>query len=506
MRGLLRRMPLRIRLVLLMLVLVFVALTGTGVAATFEIHSYLLGRLDDQLSAATHQPFPGGGGNDPRNGSPNGYSNPDSRNPYQVSGEDAIFRTLIYANNKYEPTATSYIAKSGGTADDQTVFNAPTYSYLASRIGKPFDLPPSGAGTTWRVLVLPGPPLATDSGADIDTVRVIAYSYDSVDDPVSRLVELEVTIGLIVLLVLGLVAYYLVRTSLRPLVAVERTAEAIAAGDLTRRVPEADPRTEVGGLASALNVMLGQIETAFDERRASEEEARTSEARMRRFIADASHELRTPLTSIRGFAELYRQNGGEDPEVTKIIGRIEHHATRMGVLVDDLLLLARLDQQRPLEHKPVDLLTLCADAVMDARVVGGDHVLRLRTQGAEDEDVDPPVVLGDEVRIRQVIGNLVTNALRHTPAGTEVTVSVGTSGEFAFVEVADNGPGMSDEDARRVFERFYRTDPSRTRAQGGTGLGLSIVAALVAAHGGTVTLETAEGKGARFLARLPRAG
>jgi two-component system OmpR family sensor kinase len=309
----------------------------------------------------------------------------------------------------------------------------------------------------------------------------------------------------------------LIRSSLRPLVAVEQTAEAIAAGDLTRRVPETDPRTEVGGLALALNVMLGQIETAFDERRASEEQARSSEeaarsseARMRRFIADASHELRTPLTSIRGFAELYRQNGGEDPEVNRIIGRIEHHATRMGVLVDDLLLLARLDQQRPLERRPVDLLALATDAVIDARVTAPGHVLRLKTAAVpdgddedDDEGSEAPVVLGDAVRLRQVLGNLITNALTHTPAGTQVTVSVRTDDRSAILEVADDGPGMRPGDAARVFERFYRTDPSRARAAGGSGLGLSIVAALVHAHGGEVSLSTAEGEGTTFTVRLP---
>jgi two-component system, OmpR family, sensor kinase len=285
-------------------------------------------------------------------------------------------------------------------------------------------------------------------------------------------------------------------------VEVEQTAEAIAAGDLTRRVPEADPRTEVGGLSMALNTMLGQIETAFDERRASEEAALASEERMRRFVADASHELRTPLTSIRGFAELHRQSGGADDNV----GRIEHHATRMGLLVDDLLLLARMDQQRPLEKKPVDLLALATDALIDARVTAHDHKLRLRTQGGDgDDDVEPAVVLGDETRLRQVLQNLITNALIHTPAGTEVTVFVGTEGREAVLEVSDNGPGMTEEDAGRVFERFYRLERSRTRvvSGSGSGLGLSIVSALVAAHGGTVTLRTAPGKGAAFRVTLP---
>jgi two-component system OmpR family sensor kinase len=241
--------------------------------------------------------------------------------------------------------------------------------------------------------------------------------------------------------------------------------------------------------------MLGEIETAFRAREDSEREARASEARMRRFAADASHELRTPLTAIRGFAELYRQGGGDPAHV---IGRIESHATRMGLLVDDLLLLARLDQQRPLERRPVDLLTLAGDAVQDAAATVDDHPVRLHAMADQ-----PPVVLGDESRLRQVVGNLLSNAVRHTPAGTEVSVTVRVSDGAAVLEVADTGPGLAPDDAARVFERFFRTDPARTRAAGGSGLGLSIVQALVAAHGGEVLLHTAPGAGARFEVRLP---
>jgi two-component system OmpR family sensor kinase len=304
----------------------------------------------------------------------------------------------------------------------------------------------------------------------------------------------------VVLVVLAGVGYLAVRSSLRPLAKVKDTAEAIAAGDLTRRVPEHPPRTEIGQLSGALNGMLVQIESAFRTQQASEMAARTSEERMRRFVADASHELRTPLTSIRGFAELYRQGAVDD--VPRLMNRIESEAARMGLLVEDLLLLARLDAQRELVRAPVDLVALAADAVHDARALSPDR--RVSLEVTHDQGV--PVVLGDESRLRQVLGNLMTNALTHTPAGTQVTVGVATEPGWAVLSVRDQGPGLAPQDAQRAFERFYRADSSRTRShRGGSGLGLSIVAALTAAHGGVAELDTAPGAGAVFRIRLPLA-
>jgi two-component system OmpR family sensor kinase len=266
------------------------------------------------------------------------------------------------------------------------------------------------------------------------------------------------------------------------------------------RVPESDPRTEVGSLSRSFNAMLAQIETAFALREASEAEARASEERMRRFVGDASHELRTPLTSIRGFAELYRSGAlPRKADVARAMARVESEATRMGLLVEDLLRLARLDQQRPLEHALVDLAGLVRGAVDSARARDPQRPVTLEVSGR-------PGVVGDEPRLAQVVGNLLSNALTHTPAGTPVEVRVTSSGSDAVVEVRDHGPGIPAEDRPRVFERFYRADASRTRASGGSGLGLAIVSALVQAHGGSVQLDDAPLGGARFRVRLPLLG
>jgi len=319
---------------------------------------------------------------------------------------------------------------------------------------------------------------------------------------ITRLVQVLLVIGAAVLVLLGGLAYLVVRRSLRPLTEVERTAAAIAAGEFDRRVPTGGTGTEVGRLSLALNGMLSQLQTALDASAASARRATTSEQKMRRFVTDASHELRTPLTTIRGFAELYRQGAVAEPAaVARLMGRIEGEAQRMGLLVEDLLLLARLDAQRPLECRPVDLLALASDAVHDARAVAPERDVRMEVV----DGPGTPEVVGDEGRLRQVLSNLVTNALAHTPAQASVTVRVGTDGPDVVLEVADTGPGLSAQDAERVFERFYRADSSRTRASGGTGLGLSIVAALVAAHRGTVGVESGPGTGAVFRVRLPRA-
>ena len=299
---------------------------------------------------------------------------------------------------------------------------------------------------------------------------ITSLSLNPTNDTLNSLRKVEILASLAVLLAMGVLVMLVVRRGLRPLRQMAGTADAIASGDLTRRVPEERAGTEVGRLGSALNEMLGQIEAAFSEKSASEE-------RLRQFVADASHELRTPLTSIRGYAELLSRGGFAD-EVgrNKALKRIEEEATRMGGLVEDLLLLAELDRGRPLRHEPVDLHRISADAVGDSNAVPHDHSLLL-VPGP------PVVVVGDAERLAQVAHNLVRNALAHTPAGTSVRVSTGISGRMGFVEVADDGPGIPPEEADRVFDRFYQAD--RSRSGGGTGLGLAIVRAIAEALGGS---------------------
>jgi two-component system OmpR family sensor kinase len=319
---------------------------------------------------------------------------------------------------------------------------------------------------------------------------LVAVPLTELRQTLTRLTGIMLAVGIGVLVALSALAWWIVRIGLRPLERIGDTAAHIAAGDLTKRVEPADERTEVGRLGIALNAMLAQIEEAFAERTASEE-------RLRRFLADASHELRTPLTSIRGYAELFRRGASERPDdLERSMQRIEQEAARMGVLVEDLLVLARLDQGRPLEKRPVDLSDLASDAVADARAVGPRRQVTLDAHG-------PVMVDGDEVRLRQVLGNLLSNALKHTPDGTPVEVSVARTDGVATLAVADHGPGLRPEDVHRVFERFYRADKSRARETGGVGLGLAIVAAITHAHDGSVVAEQTTGGGATFRVTLP---
>jgi len=333
----------------------------------------------------------------------------------------------------------------------------------------------------FRVVVVPLS--ATDN-------LVVAVPMNDVVQTLRRLVLIELVTTAAVLAGVGGLALVVVRAGLRPLEDIGETAGAIAEGDLSRRVERAEPGTEVGRLGLSLNAMLSQIQSAFEARQASED-------RLRRFVADASHELRTPLTSIRGYAEMFRRGASERPEDLALsMRRIEEESARMGVLVDDLLLLARLDQGRPLDRRPVDLTRVAADAVADALAVEPQRSITL-------EGGTGAVVLGDELRLRQVAANLLANARQHTPPTSAVRVGVRRENGSVVLEVADTGPGLFPEEAAKVFERFYRADPSRNRNQGGTGLGLSIVAAVAEAHGGRAQVESVPGQGARFWVELP---
>jgi two-component system OmpR family sensor kinase len=321
---------------------------------------------------------------------------------------------------------------------------------------------------------------------------VVAIPLTEVHATLRRLMGVELLVGFVVLAIVAALALWLVRVALQPLEGMGETAGAIAAGDLTRRVEPADERTEVGRLGIALNTMLSHIESAFEQRRRSED-------RLRRFVADASHELRTPLTSIRGYSELFRRGADTRPEdLAKSMANIEGEAARMGVLVDDLLLLARLDQGRPLEREPVDLAEVVTQAVESARAIEPDRTIELTADG-------PVEVVGDAGRLRQVVDNLLDNARVHAP-GSTVRVTVSRAEQDAELLVEDEGPGIDPDVAARIFERFTRGDPSRSRGTGGAGLGLSIVAAIVEAHEGSVTAGSGANGGAVLAVRLPVGG
>lgn len=375
---------------------------------------------------------------------------------------------------------------------------------VVARDNEAFEVPGTAEDSRgWRVTMY-----RLESG---EGSLAIALPLEPVHDSVGRVTSLVATIGLLATAGASVIAYGVTTRSFKPLLRVERTAAQIAAGDLSRRVEIGAPDTEVGRLSRSLNAMLAHIEIAFRSKEHSEE-------KMRRFIQDASHELRTPLVTIRGFSELYRHGGISDPkDVGAAMGRIEGEAQRMGQLVEDLLTLARLDEQRPLEYRPVDLMLLANDAVLDARVNAVDREVRL--EGLDGGRAGSAPTVGDEGKIRQIIANLVTNALRYTPEGTPLEIAVGTvdvlpgsihadgrqvhGSRDSVIEIRDHGPGIDEEDANRVFERFYRADASRQRETGGTGLGLAIVAAIVAQHGGAVRLEQTPGGGATMSVRLP---
>ncbi|WP_219460322.1 sensor histidine kinase [Nonomuraea rhizosphaerae] len=328
---------------------------------------------------------------------------------------------------------------------------------------------------------------------------VFAQSLAEYEQTRASLTAIASASSALVLLLLGLAADLVVRLNLRPLTRMERTAGQIAMGDFASRVPAPEPHTETGRLGIAMNVMLDRVEHEIAARTASE-------ARMRRFLADASHELRTPLTSVRGFAELYRRGGGGDEETTQeTMRRIEEEAGRMGVLVNDLLTLAQLDQERPMERHPVDLLEVAADTIRDARARVPGRQVKLGGLGGAPAPVSlaPVTVVGDEARLRQVAANLVGNALAHTPEDAAITVRVGSARGMAVIEVADTGPGVPPEHVPYIFDRLYRVGQGRSRTEGGAGLGLAIVAAIVHAHGGRVELDSAPGRGATFRVLLP---
>jgi len=522
-RALSGRTPLRLKMITALLALVAIALAVISLVSLAVFRNYLQGQAGTQVNTLYQHTL------------------------YELNGQQGT-----HFNGFYTPPIVVELLNSQGqvlapSAPPGQSWAGPAVptnaSWLKAHDGQLTIVPGQTRSDNWQVITHRFTGQVTDfftgqsTGTETLTL-VVGINLGSVDQTLGWLGRIDLLVSALIVLALAVVGIAIVRSSLRPLKDIEETAEAIAAGDLSRRVPDRDPRTEVGRLGRSLNTMLARIESSFDAQSRSEAAARRSEERMRQFVADASHELRTPLTAMRGYAEYYRQRGGisEEPaapapepgnppalngtpaggspghgggqlsgaDLDRIMQRVEQESARMGVLVEDMLLLARLDQQRPLERRPVDLLTLAADAVQDARIIAPDRAIDLSVGSATAF-----LVLGDEVRLRQVIGNLMSNALSHTPDGTPVSVRILAGPRqpagSVVLEVADQGPGMSTEQGGHVFERFYRGDQARTRKAGGTGLGLAIVAALVAAHGGTVTLDTAPGQGATFRITLPLA-
>jgi two-component system OmpR family sensor kinase len=458
-------MSLRARLLAGMAV-VAIVLGLAAVMITRTTESHLIAQTDEQLRSAERpfRDFDGrGGGNDP--------GGPSISSLYGAEVDaDGDLRVVVTPNLTGEDAPAPAIDGAQALA--------------AAETGEPFTVGSVGSDLRYRVLAR--------ADEHSGSVSVVALPLSGVDQAVTRLIQVEIAATLAVLAVLTLVTWWVVRLGVRPIKRMTAAAATIAAGDLSHRIPAEDHGTEAAELGVALNRMMGHIESAFAQRTESEE-------RLRQFIADASHELRTPVTTIRGYAELYRAGALEDrEELREAMRRTEQEATRMGSLVDDLLHLARLDQGRPMDRGPVDLAAVAADAARDARAVDPERPIQ-----AEVADAPSTVVEGDEQRLRQVVANLVGNALVHTPAGTPIEIRVSGDGDRAALEVVDHGPGMTEEVAARAFERFFRADPARTRHRGGSGLGLSIVQATVGAHGGQVSLRARPGEGTTVRVELP---
>ncbi|MEA2296655.1 MAG: two-component system, OmpR family, sensor kinase [Solirubrobacteraceae bacterium] len=468
---------LRGRLIATLLALTTLGLVLLGGITYVEQRSFLLQRVDQQVRGAIgaaglllHGPdgdpghrFPGGGG-DP-GGRPRG---------------------------DFGPPPGTYVAvrDSTGKTTQQGTFRLDTSTTVA-RPNVPAK-PPAGRiitvsgteGTSYRLLATANPVTGGTS--------IVAVPMTETSSTLQRLLLVEGLVIAGVLAALAAVSWVVVRIGLLPLDRMGHTAGRIAGGDLSHRVGDTDPRTEVGRLGISLNAMLDRLERAFAERQASED-------KLRQFLADASHELRTPLASIRGYAELFRMGAiGADADRTKALRRIEDEAARMGVLVEDLLMLARLDEVADAPHARLDLAPLVRDAVSDARAIAPERTIEAQTSGPLD-------ITGDAHQLRQVLANLVRNALTHTPEGTPVEVSARREDGQVRLEIRDHGPGLPTADPGEIFGRFWRAEVGRTRGKGGAGLGLAIVAAIVDAHGGRVEASDAEGGGASFVVRLPAA-
>ncbi len=476
-------MTLRLRLLLVLVGIVAAGLLAADIVTYNQLGSYLYQQRETQLTDSANAVYGALSRCLPEPTVPFGSSGTCTLDPRFAAG-------INLPSGFYVALLDNGSRLVWGFPDSSTDSNADAPSL-------PADLPGSFSSSAQATYFM-----ASSSGADSikyevyaaaepggETV-VVASPTSDITGTLGHLEGIEALVTLAVLLGLGVLAWWIVRRGLRPLEDMAVTAGAIAAGDLTQRVPDDGGRTEVGQLGVALNAMLGNIERAFAERAASEE-------RLRRFLADASHELRTPLTSIRGYSEMFDRGARDRPEdLATSMRYIRAEADRMSEMVNDLLLLARLDRERPLEQEEVDLREVVEDAVHAANVSAPERVISFTGAG-------PLWVEGDAGRLRQVADNLLANAVRHTPPGTPVGVQLQSVGGSALLEVHDHGPGIPPEEQDRIFEPFHRADPSRSRNTGGMGLGLAIVAAITRAHGGAVGVSSNGNGGATFWVRLP---
>ena len=494
-------MSIRARLTIGLVFLLVVVFAAMGVAMARSTESALIDQADlavhkqsDRLVGPANGPRDSDGGQKQPDGSPaasksegtpaanrnNGASSGQQPEDDEYAAGEQTVASFVYGSDG----ALKYNSPSGYADDPDSPPDLPAIGSdeFKRLVGHIHTLPSEDGTLDYRVLVEPG--------RFQGDYAVVAAPLAGVRTTVRSLIKRFIVAGSIGLILAALAVWWVVRSEFRPVDSMIDTAAAIAGGDLSLRVPEQSLSSELGRLGAALNNMLGQIEAGLAQRDLDEQ-------RLRRFIADAAHELRTPLTSVRGYSELYRQGAYPDQAaVDHAMGRIESEGARMARLVDDLLLLARMDQHRPLEQRPVDLVSLANEAATDFATVSTDHPLEWQPEGEV-------IVRGDTIRLRQIIDNLLANARTHTPAGTTIRMAVLRAGNNAELIISDNGPGIAAADRGKVFERFWRADASRTRNTGGSGLGLAIVRSLVEAHGGSVRLESEIGAGATFTIRLP---
>jgi two-component system OmpR family sensor kinase len=485
-----RRLSLRARLILGVIALATVGLAVADVATYSSLRTFLVSRTDDSLDAA-HLSAEGallhglnGPGDDhaPDHGVGGGGGPDLGRLTASVPG------LFVQVRRSDGTVVTGGAAPQFSGTKQLPPPRLPQKIALTERAGRDrvsyFTVPATSGGGRYRVRA------SSEPGAAGYTL-IVASSLAGVDSTLHRLVLIELLVTLAVLGGLALLGLWVIRVGLRPLTEIGAAAATIAAGDLSHRVARADERTEVGRLGLALNAMLAQIETAFRARE-------SSERKLRRFVADASHELRTPLAAVRAYSELFSRGAAQRPaDLERSMAGISRESERMSVLVEDLLLLARLDEGRPLESAPVELQEVVAESVETARALEPERSITCRLEDA--------TVLGDRDRLRQVVDNLFANVRAHADPEASVDVTLDRSDGVVRLSVADSGPGMTEEQAEHVFERFYRADPSRARTAGGAGLGLSIVAAVTEAHGGRAFAASEPGGGATFTVELPLA-